>query len=185
VSSTYRVADLGNEAAKNLMPWAVDALKSRMRSRWRTGTARRVKPDAGRRAFPIFMRRPGNVFHSDAQGSGDDFGRPGQQVRRVYLNVPHSKNPKPTWFGESVGHYEGGDTLVVDTIGLNDRTFVDATARRTRPSFTSWSASRSRTGGKTLDVSFTADDPGTFYKPWARGGRVIRWSHRMRKKSAN
>jgi hypothetical protein len=33
-------------------------------------------------------------------------------------------NPKPSWYGESVGHYEG-DTLVVDTIALNDKTFVD------------------------------------------------------------
>jgi hypothetical protein len=38
------------------------------------------------------------------------------QVRRVYLNVPHSPHPSPTWQGESVGHYEG-DTLIVDTIG--------------------------------------------------------------------
>ena len=34
------------------------------------------------------------------------------QIRRVYLNVPHSKDVKPSWYGESVGHYEG-DTLVV------------------------------------------------------------------------
>ena len=39
------------------------------------------------------------------------------QMRRVYLNVPHSKDPPKTWYGESVGHYEG-DTLVVDTIGV-------------------------------------------------------------------
>ena len=38
------------------------------------------------------------------------------QVRRVRLNVPHSRRPTPTWQGESVGHYEG-DTLIVDTIG--------------------------------------------------------------------
>ena len=46
------------------------------------------------------------------------------QYRHIYLNVPHSADIKPSWFGESVGHYEG-DTLVVDTIGLNDRTFID------------------------------------------------------------
>jgi hypothetical protein len=39
-----------------------------------------------------------------------------QQVRRVWLNVGHSANPPRSWYGESVGHYEG-DTLVVDTIG--------------------------------------------------------------------
>src|SRR5262249_38612878 len=39
-------------------------------------------------------------------------------VRRIYLTDKHSENVKPSWFGESIGHYEGGDTLVVDTIGL-------------------------------------------------------------------
>jgi hypothetical protein len=51
---------------------------------------------------------------------GQDF-----QLRRVYLNEPHSANPKLSWYGESVGHYENGDTLVVDTIGMNDRTYID------------------------------------------------------------
>ena len=49
----------------------------------------------------------------------------GEQIaRQIYLDVPHSANPKPSWYGELVGHYEG-DTLVVDTIGLNSKTFVD------------------------------------------------------------
>ena len=46
------------------------------------------------------------------------------QQRHIYLNVPHSKTVKPSWSGESVGYYEG-DTLVVDTIGITTRTFVD------------------------------------------------------------
>lgn len=47
-----------------------------------------------------------------------------QQIRHIHLDVPHSKNPPLSYYGESVGHYEG-DTLVVDTIGLNDKTPVD------------------------------------------------------------
>jgi hypothetical protein len=39
------------------------------------------------------------------------------QMRRVDLDMPHSANLKPSWYGESVGHCEG-DTLMVDTIGL-------------------------------------------------------------------
>ena len=47
-------------------------------------------------------------------------------VRRIDLTDKHSKNPKPSWFGESIGHYENGDTLVVDTIGLQTRmSFID------------------------------------------------------------
>jgi hypothetical protein len=39
------------------------------------------------------------------------------QVRRVRLNAPHPVQVKPSWFGDSVGHYEG-DTLVIDTVGV-------------------------------------------------------------------
>ena len=61
------------------------------------------------------------------------------EVRRIHMNVPHSANPKPSWYGESVGRYEG-DTLVIDTIGLNNKTFSTPTARRTRTSSMSSSA---------------------------------------------
>jgi hypothetical protein len=30
-----------------------------------------------------------------------------EQIRHIYLDVPHSAHPKPSWYGESVGHYEG------------------------------------------------------------------------------
>ena len=63
------------------------------------------------------------------------------QVRRVYLDVPHSENPTPSWYGESVGHYEG-DTLVIDTIALNEKTFVDAFRTPQRRSCTSSSVGR-------------------------------------------
>jgi hypothetical protein len=48
-------------------------------------------------------------------------------VRRIYLNEKHSDDPKRSFFGESVGHYENGDTLVIDTIGFVDHplSFVD------------------------------------------------------------
>jgi hypothetical protein len=39
------------------------------------------------------------------------------QVRRVPLNRPHPTQVNPSWYGDSVGHYEG-DTLVIDTVGF-------------------------------------------------------------------
>jgi hypothetical protein len=39
------------------------------------------------------------------------------QYRQVRLNEPHPAHVKPSWYGDSVGHYEG-DTLVVDTVGI-------------------------------------------------------------------
>jgi hypothetical protein len=44
-------------------------------------------------------------------------------VQRVYLNRQHPKNLLPTWNGDSIGHWEG-DTLVVDTIGFNDKSWL-------------------------------------------------------------
>jgi hypothetical protein len=47
-------------------------------------------------------------------------------VRRIYMTDKHSETVRPSWFGESIGHYEGGDTLVVDTIGLQTHnSFLD------------------------------------------------------------
>jgi hypothetical protein len=39
------------------------------------------------------------------------------QVRRVRMNEPHAALLKPSWYGDSIGHYEG-DTLVIDTVGI-------------------------------------------------------------------
>jgi len=88
------------------------------------------------------------------------------QIRRIYLNVPHSANPGYSWKGESVGHYENGDTLVVDTVGLDDKGPLD----RFRTPHTKQMHVIERYklvgGGKGVDVMFTVDDPGTFTTPW-------------------
>jgi hypothetical protein len=42
-------------------------------------------------------------------------------VRRVRMNEPHPAQVRPSWYGDSVGHYEG-DTLVIDTIGVKAAT---------------------------------------------------------------
>lgn len=47
-----------------------------------------------------------------------------QVMRQIYMNRQHPKDPDPTYSGDSVGKWEG-DTLVVDTIGFNDKTWLD------------------------------------------------------------
>jgi hypothetical protein len=56
------------------------------------------------------------------------YGNPDHEIRRVRMNQQHPKEVTPSWYGDSVGHYEG-DTLVIDTIGIRtDRPYamVDA-----------------------------------------------------------
>lgn len=46
------------------------------------------------------------------------------EVRRVRMNQPHPARVTPSWYGDSVGYYEG-DTLVIDTVGIKaDRPFA-------------------------------------------------------------
>ena len=87
------------------------------------------------------------------------------QVRRVYMDVPHSEDPKPSWYGESVGHYEGGDTLVIDTVGLNNKTFLDN--YRTPHTEKLHVVERWKLlDSTTLELRFTVDDPDTYTQPW-------------------
>jgi len=84
----------------------------------------------------------------------------------VYLNAQHSPNPKPSWFGESIGHYENGDTLVIDTIGLNDRTFVDSFLTPHTTALHVIERYRIVDGGKALEADVQVEDPGAFTMPW-------------------
>src|ERR1700692_3928706 len=45
------------------------------------------------------------------------------QVRHVRMNQPHPAKVTPSWYGDSVGHYEG-DTLVIDTVGIKAGPFA-------------------------------------------------------------
>jgi hypothetical protein len=89
-----------------------------------------------------------------------------QQVRRVYLDVAHSADPKPSWYGESVGHYEG-DTLVVDTIGMNDKTFVDNFRTPHSEKLHVIERFKLVDGGKAMRVDITFEDPDAFNAPWS------------------
>ena len=86
--------------------------------------------------------------------------------RHIYMNVSHSANPKPSWYGESVGHYEG-DTLVIDTIGMNNKTFVDNYRTPHTEKLHVIERWRMINDGKQIEVHITVDDPDTYNQPWA------------------
>jgi hypothetical protein len=87
-------------------------------------------------------------------------------VRRIYMTDRHSETVKPSWFGESIGHYEADGTLLVDTIGL-----------QTRNSYLDWFRTphteklhvverfKLSADGKTLEVLVKVEDPDTFNEP--------------------
>jgi len=87
------------------------------------------------------------------------------QVRHVWLADQHSPNVKTSWYGESIGHYEG-DTLVVDTIGLDDRSVVDGYQTPHTKELHVVERFHMVNGGKTLEVNLHVEDPGAFTSPW-------------------
>jgi hypothetical protein len=93
------------------------------------------------------------------------------QVRRVYLNREHSENPKPTWFGESVGRYENGE-LVIDTVGFIEHplSFVDNFTTPHTKDLHVVERWKITDGGNRLEA--TVDDPGASKEPWSG---VSRW----------
>jgi hypothetical protein len=84
--------------------------------------------------------------------------------RLVFLDGrPHPSDMEPTWMGHSIGMWEG-DTLVVDSIGFNDRSwlasFLPHTANlRIRERWT-------RTSMGTMTVELIHEDSDIFVKPW-------------------
>jgi len=116
------------------------------------------------------------------------------EVRRVRLNEPHRSPVTPSWYGDSVGHYEG-DTLVIDTVGINpDRKYAmvdlfgtpytkslhvveryrlrdyddvkDAIERNKNENWLTVGDVFSGHRGKFLQLHLTIEDKGAFTTPW-------------------
>src|SRR5882672_12596755 len=121
--------------------------------------------------------------------------RQGHELRHVRMNAPHPAQVTPSWYGDSVGHYEG-DTLVIDTVGIKVGPFAmvdwygtpqtpalhvveryrlvdyevakEGLERDRKENF------RAQPGnmdadyrGKYLQLLFTVEDPNVFTTPWS------------------
>jgi hypothetical protein len=159
---TYRIADLSNP---NLKQWAKDVMKKDNDEVLAGKIGFTPSSSCKQAGLPAYWLAGGPFFFVQTPKQVLIVEEGDRHARRIYLDVPHSANPKPSWFGESVGHYEG-DTLVVDTVGFNTKTFVDN--YRTPHSAKLHVVERFHLteGGKTLEVHLTVDDPDTFNAPW-------------------
>jgi hypothetical protein len=87
-------------------------------------------------------------------------------VRRVFLTDKHSDHVRPSWFGESIGHYEGGNTLVVDTIGLSTKnSYIDNFRTPHTEKLHVTERFTVNPDGKGLTALATVEDPDTFNAP--------------------
>jgi hypothetical protein len=169
---TYRVADLSNP---NLKPWLKGRMKRDNDQVLAGGigyTARSSCRPAGVPGFMSYGRFTPLYFIQSPKEVVIIF-ESNQEIRRIYMDVLHSEAPKPSWYGESIGHYEG-DTLVIDTVGMNDKTYVDNYRTPHTEKLHVVERWQVIDGGKTLEVNFTVDDPDAFHETWSATQRYQR-----------
>ncbi len=150
-----------------LQPWAREELKKRNDSVVSSDLAYTPKERCWPIGVPGFLLYPVQpVYFVQTPKKIVMIWAEDHQVRHVYMDVPHPARVTPSWFGESIGHYEG-DTLVVDTIGLNTRTFIDSYLTPHTDKLHVVERFRMIEGGKTMEVLVHVEDPGAFTTPWS------------------
>src|SRR6266700_5874687 len=176
---TQRISDLSNP---NLKQWAKDVMKKDneevLAGKIAFTPASSCKP-AG---VPAFMLAGGPYYFVQSPKEVVIITQGDHQVRRIHLDVPHSANPKPSWYGESVGHYEG-DALVVDTIGLSTQSFVDNYRTPHTEKLRVTERWKLIDEGKNLEVAMTIDDPETYNQPWQAVRRFRRVQQTLEEES--
>lgn len=151
------------------MPWALEVFNQRVESLSKDDPEARCQPVGVPRymfdpyPFQIVQTRNQVVFLFE----GDNY------LWRVIPMGPgaaHPKNLKPTWLGDSIGHYEG-DTLVVDVAGFNGRAWMDQ-AGHPQSEKQHLVERYTRTDSLTLKYEVTIDDPGAYTQTWGASNTV-------------
>jgi hypothetical protein len=91
--------------------------------------------------------------------------------RQIFMDGrKHPEDLDPTWYGHSIGHWDG-QTLVVDTVGFNDKFWFDYMGHpHTEKLHTIERYTRTDLGNMAIEV--TIDDPGAYTKPFTTVGRA-------------
>lgn len=149
----------GQPERPELQPWAEAIAKERTDHNFKDNPSARCLP------FNVSLMSP---FLNRFVQTRDhlvvilEYDTPG--YRQVYLDGrPHPKDLEPSWTGHSIGKWEG-DTLVIETIGFNDKTWIGEADPHTDKLKVTTRLRRPDLGH--LEVETTLDDPGAFKKPF-------------------
>jgi hypothetical protein len=143
-------------------PWAQAVAQDRRQNQFEPHT--RCKPSGGPRQFLTpygveFVELPDlqRMFIFDVGGP--------HTFRIIYMDGrPHPKDFPPDYYGHNVGHWEG-DTLVIDSVGYNERFWFD---RGTHPHTDKLHMIEriTRVDMNNIRYEVTVDDPGAYTAPW-------------------
>jgi hypothetical protein len=147
----------------SMLPWAVEKMKT-LKSQ--DDPQANCLPSGVPRGNPYPWRfvREGDRLYVLYEGNIHSF-------RQIFLDGRgHPEDPDPTWWGHSIGKWDG-NTLVVDTVGFNDKFWLDYLGHpHTEKMHTI--ERYTRTDMNTLQIEVTIDDPGAYTKPFTTTGRA-------------
>ncbi len=164
-----KISNYGNNIAVNLkpgdvQPWAEALVKTRMEDLGKDHMIPRCLPlgpgyitDGGSSAGGItkIIQTPTLII----------FLSQDMTYRQIFMDGRKLEaDPNPDWMGYSVGHWEG-DTLVIETNGYNDRTWLDRNGHPHTEALRTTERYRRKDFGH-LEISLTLEDPGVYAKPW-------------------
>lgn len=111
------------------------------------------------------MFAPYPVLMLQANGQLDMIQEANHTTRLVYIDQPPVDGDDPKWLGDSTGHWQG-NTLVVDTINNDGRTWLDKAGLPHSDDMKVTERLSLGDGGKVLTDAITIDDPKTYTAPW-------------------
>jgi hypothetical protein len=146
-------------------PWAKALFDARSRTRFEPYT--RCKPSAGARGVATAYGTQFVEFPDMQKMYIFPTGGP-RHFHEIWLDGrDHPKDLKPSYHGHSIGHWEG-DTLVVDTVGFNEKMWFDSDGSP-HTNQLHLIEKYTRVSLEKLKYEITVDDPGAYTKPWTSG----------------
>jgi hypothetical protein len=176
---TERLADLNNPI---LQPWAREVVRKRNELTLSGKLSLAPSASCWPRGVTAFLLSPLTqpMFFVQAPKSVKMILTFNNEVRRINLTDKHAEKVTTSWYGESIGRYEG-DTLVIDTIGLDDRTWIDGFGTPHTTQLHVIERFHLIESDQVLEANIHVEDPGTFTMPWDAVQRFRQYEAAVRK----
>ncbi len=156
-----------------LKPKYMKLLEERIRAKNRGTPEADTETQCLSHGMPRLMESPYPIEIVQTPGRITFLHEVAHEVRRIYMDRGHPTHVKLSFLGDSVGHWEG-DTLVVDTIGLDDRPFLDDEGSQHSTRLHIIEQYKKINGGADLDLVITVKDPVTMEHQYSYH-RVYAW----------
>jgi hypothetical protein len=160
LSGVWNAPNTVDAGRPEMLPWAAKLTKERTDNQFKDDPEARCLPSG----VPRITQFPWKVIQTPAvlailfEGNIHSF-------RQVFLDGRgHPADPDPTWFGHSIGAWDG-DTLVIDSVGFNDKFWFDINGHPHTTQLHVIERYRRRDFWN-MDQEITIIDPGAYTKPW-------------------